>query len=264
MRALFCLVFPLLLIGANLAPEGLCAQNHSQTNSADRIFLEIDKAEQRGEITREAALIEKYRSLFNPDAMQLQIRVDEQRLIKCLLPLEIEYRKLKNEHQLSAAAISEIDSYSGFPHTDHEQSYLSDSGNFIFYYETVGPNAVPPDDQNANGIPDYVEKAAFAADSSYSFQIDQAGFVDFLKQDPYEIYFENFNFYGTTNSSGSTSFIRIHNNFDGFPPNSHPEGDQIGALFATIAHEIKHAIQYETNRWDGMREASTGLRWTPL
>lgn len=251
MRALFCLLFPLLFIGAILVPEGLWAQVHSQSISADRFFLEIERAEQRGDITREEALVEKYRSVFNPAAMRLEIHTDERAPVKCLLPLEIEYIRLKNDHSLSASSISEIESYSGLPHSDHHQTYLSDSGNFIFYYETEGTNAVPPDDLNTNGIPDYVEKAAFAADSSYSFQVGQAGFVDFLKQEPYEIYFENFNFYGTTNSIGSTSFIRIHNNFEGFPPNSHPEGDQIGALFATIAHEIKHAIQYETNRWDG-------------
>ena len=101
------------------------------------------------------------------------------------------------------------------------------------------------------GIPDYIYRAAFAADSSYRYQVDQLGFSDFSKTTPYDIRFDNFGFYGTTTSSGSTSYIKVHNTFIGFPENSHPEGNQVGALYVTIAHEIKHAIQYEANRWRG-------------
>lgn len=58
-------------------------------------------------------------------------------------------------------------------------------------------------------------------------------------------------FYGYTQPSGGTTFIAVHNTFNGFPSNSDPEGNQLGALKVTIAHEFKHAIQYRTNQWAG-------------
>ncbi|PWN05600.1 T9SS type A sorting domain-containing protein [Rhodohalobacter mucosus] len=256
MRDLFySLLLPFCLIAAALFPAAATAQSqsgiHLHPHDPNRVFAEIELAEKYGTITAEEALLEKYRYVFNPDAMTLPTVTESRSPVKCLLPLELDYHRLKTRNRLSPSSVDEIERYTNYPQTNHQQSYLSDSGNFIFYYETDGVHAVPSDDLNTNGIPDYVEQAAFAADSSYRYQVEQAGFVDFLKTDPYEIYFENFNFYGVTNSSGSTSFIRIHNNFDGFPPNAHPEGDRIGSLYVTIAHEIKHAIQYETNRWDG-------------
>ncbi|HSG99606.1 MAG TPA: DUF6055 domain-containing protein, partial [candidate division Zixibacteria bacterium] len=39
------------------------------------------------------------------------------------------------------------------------------------------------------------------------------------------------------------SHILLHRTFLGFPPNNDPEGSQLGALKATIAHEYFHAIQ---------------------
>lgn len=245
----FCLLAAVLLPGAAAAQSG--SRIHLHPHDANRVFSEIDLAEQNGKITPEEAILEKYRYVFNPEAMSMTTVSDDRPPVKCLLPLELDYLHLKSRNRLSPSSVNEIDGYTSYPQINHEESYLSDSGNFIFYYETDGVHAVPTDDLNTNGVPDYVEQAAFAADSSYRYQVEQAGFVDFLKTDPYQIYFENFNFYGVTNSSGSTSFIRIHNNFDGFPPNGHPEGDRTGSLYVTIAHEIKHAIQYETNRWDG-------------
>jgi len=226
------------------------AQGHEQLRISEHpVFQLIDAAAERGQIDRETALLQKFRYAFNPEATDSQYLVDESAPVKCMVPVKSEY--LKHKDQLSMSAVMEIERYSERPHTSQTQSHLSDSGNFILYYETEGPDAIPLQDINNSGVPDYVELAAFAADSSYRYQVEQAGFVDFRKSDPYEIFFQNFNFYGTTNSSGSTTFIRIHNNFEGFPPNTHPEGDVIGALYVTIAHEVKHAIQYETNRWQG-------------
>jgi len=250
MRALLRLLL-LILLGLFIGVfSHINGQGHQQLRTSEHpVFQQIDAAAERGQIDRETALLQKFRFAFNPEATDSQYLVNESAPVKCMVPVKSEYLNLKD--QLSMSAVMEIESYSEMPHMSQTESYLSDSGNFIFYYETAGSNAVPLQDSNNSGIPDYVEHAAFAADSSYRYQVEQAGFVDFRKSDPYEIFFQNFNFYGTTNTSGSTTFIRIHNNFEGFPPNTHPEGDVTGALYATIAHEVKHAIQYETNRWQG-------------
>jgi hypothetical protein len=223
-------------------------QHHQQVHSHP-VFLAIDQATERGSISEEEALLQKFRFAFAPDRVDTEFLTEDTGPVKCMNP---EYRYfLENRAQLSPSVVREIEEFTDRPNTEHTQTYLSPSGNFIIHYETEGQDAVPPDDTNNSGIPDYVELTAFAADSSYRYQVEQAGFADFRKTNPYEIFYRDFNFYGTTTQSGSTTFIRIHSNFEGFPPNSHPEGDVTGALFVTVAHEVKHAIQFETNRWQG-------------
>jgi hypothetical protein len=214
-------------------------------------FRELDEALNRGEISREKALIEKFRLSYNSRESQLDSDKDVtgHAPIKCTVPLHAEFLHLKD--QITANSVAEIEPYFERPESSHLEQYLSESGNFILFYETEGENAVPSESTIEPGIPDYIYLAAEAADSSYRYQVEQLGFVDFLSGEPYEIYFEDIIFYGTTTSSGSSSFITINNNFENFPDNRHPDGKTIGALYATIAHEIKHAIQYATNRWDG-------------
>ena len=49
---------------------------------------------------------------------------------------------------------------------DLETYYQSPKGHFFIHYDTSGDNAPNPSDSNNNGIPDFVEEAALAADSS--------------------------------------------------------------------------------------------------
>jgi hypothetical protein len=166
-----------------------------------------------------------------------------------MAPVLAEFYLAKEE--INTAIATEIEELINPPRSTTAESYLAPSGNFIFYYETTGTHAVPLQDLNQSGIPDYVERAAFAADSTYRHMIERKGFQDFILDEPYEITFRNIGPYGTTTLTGSTSRITIHNNFEGFPPNTHPEGDQIGSLYVTVAHELKHASQVATNRWRG-------------
>ncbi len=224
------------------------AQYHQRVHEHP-VFRAIDEAHKLGHITDEEVLLQKFRYAYAPDRVRNEFVKEDAGPVKCM---NSEYRYfLENRARLSPMVVREIEEFTDRPNTEHTQTFLSPSGNFIIHYETDGPDAVPLADTNSSGIPDYVELTAFAADSSYRYQVEQAGFADFRKTNPYEIFYRNFNFYGTTTQSGSTTFIRIHNNFEGFPPNSHPEGDIVGALYVTVAHEIKHAIQFETNRWQG-------------
>jgi hypothetical protein len=130
--------------------------------------------------------------------------------------------------------------------------HISPSGKFRLIYDLTGGNAVNATDADASGVPDYVEKAAFAADSTYRYLVGTLGYPDPITPGgTYEIRFASINFYGYTSTSGGGTYIVVHSTFRNFPANDHPEGDIIGALYATIAHEFKHAIQYKTNRWSG-------------
>ncbi len=68
----------------------------------------------------------------------------------------------------------------------------------------------------------------------------------------YDIYFEDMGYYGYTAAESygpnpwndATSYIVLHRNFIGFPPNTDPDGDQAGAAKVTVAHEFFHAVQF--------------------
>lgn len=219
------------------------------------VLMSIEEAREIGGLTNDEAILQKFYAAFEPRRLDSRFQMGANTLpIKCMVPVAQEFEEMRPA--LDASTIATIESMmqqSARVNTEH--SYVSPSGKFIFQYDTSGADAVPeaqtlPGAINA-GIPDYIFKAAFAADSSYRYQVDQLGFSDLSGDAPYEIRFDNFGFYGTTTSSGSTTYITLHNSFNGFPANSHPESRQVGALYVTIAHEIKHAIQYETNRWRG-------------
>lgn len=230
----------------------LQAQSHQHVNGLNHPVLSaINQEVQSGNISRDEAMLQSIYAGFAPERLNLEYQTEsrENLPIRCLTPVLMEFERLRDD--LNPAIVKEIESITSPRSSSQMQSHLSPSGNFILHYAVEGEDSVPIEDADNSGIPDYIEKAAFAADSSYRHEVENMGFMDFLKSDPYEIYFLDFGFYGTTRSSGSTTSINIHSNFEGFPDNTHPEGNQIGALYATIAHEIKHAIQYATNRWKG-------------
>lgn len=134
------------------------------------------------------------------------------------------------------------------------QTLESPSGKFTLYYALSGSDAVPATDEDQNGLPDYVEAAALAADSSYKKMVLELGYNDPIPVgETYRIDFENMGFYGYTypSSDPAGTSISVHHDFVGFPQNDWPGGFVEGALVATIAHEFKHAIQYADNRWSG-------------
>lgn len=132
-----------------------------------------------------------------------------------------------------------------------QATYLSPSGKFRMNYDVTGANAVPTADTNSNGIPDYIERAARYIDEAWQLQVATQGFRDPVGNTVYNVFFEQIGFYGYTQPSGGRTFIVVHRNFEGFPPNTDPEGNVWGALKVTMAHEFKHAVQYATNQWTG-------------
>lgn len=169
--------------------------------------------------------------------------------IKCLTPHLAE--AMNSDHPMAAEVLQMFEK-SENDELQNNEFYLSPSGKFRFQFTREGTHAVPLNDTNGSGIPDYVELAAFYADSSYNYMVNILGFRDFvLPLSPYRMEFRRIGAYGFTQVSAGTTFIVLHNDFIGFPSNDDPDGDQLGALKVTIAHEIKHAIQYATSQWQG-------------
>ncbi len=132
-------------------------------------------------------------------------------------------------------------------------------GNFRLFFDMTGQHAVPLADNDSSGVPDYIERAADFADSVWMYEVDQLAHlkppVDQGQggSDQYDIYFQVIPYYGFTSPEAAgpnpwndfSSHIVVHSTFaSGFPPNDDPEGDAIGALKVTIAHEFYHAVQF--------------------
>ncbi len=136
-------------------------------------------------------------------------------------------------------------------------TYDTPGGFFKLHYDTTGANAVPAGDANNNGLPDYIEKCAAYCDSSRTRHValgylmpPSDGVVG--GDSKYDVYFEQMAYYGYAQPEANgpmpwndaTSYLVLHRNFLGFPPNSDPEGDQYGAMKVTIAHEFHHSVQF--------------------
>jgi hypothetical protein len=221
------------------------AQHH------DHAFPAIEEAYAQGEISFEEQLLFKFRAVFKPERLDERFVTLNSRL-KCLTPTIADFEKSRS--RISESVVSEIESYLQ-PTAAGMAEYISPSGLFTITYETSGSNAVPLEDANSNGIPDYVEEAGIAADSSYQHEIINLGNTDPIPAgERYSILLADIGPYGFTQrefgGSVLTSIV-VENDFVGFPENTDPDGDQLGALRVTIAHELKHAIQYADNEWSG-------------
>lgn len=214
-------------------------------------FLQVNEAYSAGKIDINQAIVKQIEILRHSK----HNHIEGSSHIKCATPVFMMANRHKGE--LTNETQHLVDSFfSTQPKFKLSQDYVSESGKFKFSFETVGSDAVPTADNNGNSIPDYVEWAAEAADSSYRHEIETLGFTDPIPPgQTYNISFENlggaYGFATTDGTQPAGTRIVIENDFVGFPENTDPEGNQKGALKVTVAHEFKHAIQYAMNDWTG-------------
>lgn len=239
-------------IGATLTAR---AQDKAVPQRHDHgIYQTIDRAYRNGEINLDKKILFKFYASSHPEKLPGNFKSREPAILKCGTPAIADYHR--NRSKLSRSTVSQIESMMSSATIQSSETYQSPSGNFVLHYETSGSDAVPPGDEDNDGVPDYVEEAAAAADSSYRHEVQRLGYSNPIPSgQTYDIQILNLGtIYGRTFSPGSPSgntLIQIENDFQGFPPNDDPEGDRIGALKVTIAHELKHAIQYTANQWRG-------------
>ncbi|TVQ65496.1 MAG: T9SS C-terminal target domain-containing protein [Balneolaceae bacterium] len=249
-------LFLAVLLVAELCASVLYAQQHlpQHTDPQQGVMLfhpvlySIEAEAESGRLSRDEALLQMFYYGFDRDRLEPRFQEISDQPVRCMVPVLGLYEQ--HLRDLSPATVREIEQFLFPEPSAARQEALSPSGRFLLRYELTGSHAVPAEDSNGNGIPDYIENAAFAADSSYRHMVENLGYPDFIRDQPYEISFRSFGFYGLTIPSGSSTRIEVHSTFNNFPENTHPEGNRTGALYATIAHELKHAIQYRANRWD--------------
>lgn len=211
-------------------------------------FERINTALEEGRIDAEQALLYKFNYVFDLDKLPVDLRPDEIMPIKSATRLVDTFERSRGE--LNQFTVEIIESYLA-PEGGDKATYISPSGRFRLTYFTTGSNAVPAADVNPpNGIPDFVERCAEYLDYSWQVEITDLGFVAPPLNPYYEIGFESMSAYGyCVVVSGTRTRIVLHNNFIGFPPNTDPDGNQLGAAKVTCAHEFKHASQRPTSGW---------------
>lgn len=174
--------------------------------------------------------------------------------VRCATGLMLEASAI--ERTLSLSASQELSQLLTRPVM--EESYNSPAGFFKLHYDLTGTHAAPGADLDSSGIPDFVERLALIADSSWKTIVIHLGYLappvdDFRGGDNrYDIYFQDINAFGFTQGETAgpaawndfSSYIVSHNSFEGFRGNDDPEGDAIGSAKATLAHEIYHAVQF--------------------
>lgn len=146
--------------------------------------------------------------------------------------------------------------------------------HFLIHYTTSGEHAVDTTDSDGSGVPDYVEAVAESAEFTWSFQIEEAGWVpppsdEGLGGDSrIDIYleevFDNYDAAGYTEMEGgytgdnpnspeverraSHSYISLDDDY--FDPNAPDEINEIEYMQSTLAHEFNHAVQAGYDAFD--------------
>lgn len=234
----------------------------AQVQPVQRNLLSVQSSFEKGELDVRSAALQQLEILGRPVS-------GAQPINKCITPATMFLHEHRNELGADVLAKAEtLGLVSPRSTSSTEQSYISPSGKFEIIYQTSGPDSVSVTDDDGNGVPDYIDHVAEAADSSYRHEILNIGFKDPVPAgQTYKVYVENDlsgGAYGFTNTSATSpggTFIVIESDFDGFPENTHPEGDQVGAIYVTMAHEFKHAIQYAQNNW---ASPSGAFNWSEM
>jgi len=142
----------LLMMGSALA----------QANAGMQFLEKVEAAEASGELSSEEALLYKFYYAFDQDQLPAAFRPAEFAPLKCGTAFIMEFEQRRDE--LSPRTVQAIEQLLAPRVADAktpEATYISSNGIFRLTYYTTGGDAVPPLDVDpANGIPDYVEKAA--------------------------------------------------------------------------------------------------------
>lgn len=252
------LMFPCLVLAQT--PGHLTAEQHRHIQhdrhdvsvalfGEPRVISEIREELNNNRITREEAFLQIVSFAYTDENLDGERSPHE--FIRCFTPYLIEFEDVlsSDSQQIQSAQKTH---FSAEIATTYQ--YMSPSGRFRLQYDTTGTHAVPTADLNSSGIPDYIERAAEYADSSWNYLVDTLGFEDAFTGSfyPFNILFRQFSGIYGQYPVGSNR-IEVHRNFaNGFPNNQDSvDGKVLGALKVTIAHELKHVIQWHTSRFRG-------------
>jgi hypothetical protein len=244
----FRVILPLILTLAARFPI-IAADNVSEYKGRSTIEL-IEEAYLSGKISRGDRLFYYLQTVYAPQDLPSEFTTVSQVAIRSATPIINEV--LDNWHFLAPQQQTIAAEFLARPIMD--TLYISPDSHFIIHYDTASYDAVPLDDSDLDGTPDYVERIGLYADSCYRHYHLNLGYLPPSSDGDvfYDIYLLSMgNYYGATvretggDSSWNdySSYIQIHNTLAFAPPNQDPEGSVIGAQKVTCAHEYFHATQ---------------------
>ncbi len=253
----FLTSFVLLVLIVLLSPAGISAavdplSSIEQDYRDGRLTLDERVLLQIAAIKNPAALPDRYR----PETVAASATYFSKCATPVLLDIRSNWDLLNSSTQATYTA--------AFLRAVTESVYVSPSGFFKLHYDTTGANAVPIDDLDASGVPDFVERCAAYLDSSLATH-QALGYRlppgdSLLGGDTLlDVYFEELGgIYGYAQPEGpgpepwndSYSYLVLHRDFLDFPANYDPEGSQAGAAKATCAHEFHHCVQFAYDAGD--------------
>jgi len=217
-------------------------------------FLEMVQTQvDRGELTADEALLIKFQYAFDREKLPEQYQPTWKAPMKCGTPLVMEF--MQSQGRMDSEIAATIEGYLTLPE-GNRLNYWAPSHLFRLNYQVSGSNAVPPADDNANGVPDYVELVAEYMDYSLDYECNTLGFSmpPFQADAAYmTVTLQNLDgIYGYTQPVGyptGMTHIVLDNDFVGYAPNDDPDGNELGAAKVTAAHEFKHSTQYVGSNW---------------
>lgn len=214
----------------------------------------LQSAYAQGIISFEKLTLLRAQSVIRPSELPTEFRDNLSPLARCGTRVLRDAWSARS--RLSPFGQAQLASMLARPSTSN--SYNSPDGYFRIHYNTSGTHSVPSADLNTNGIPDYVELMADYSDSSWRHEVTNLGYYSPPSDggaggsNAYDIYCQSIGAYGyaSPESPGPqpwndyTSYVVVHNTFNGFPPNDDPDGNVAGAAKATVAHEFMHSCQF--------------------
>ena len=210
----------------------------------------IEKAYEAGEFDLETALIYQVLSVRAPNQLPAIYR-ESDGLAVCGTPHLVQAMSaapdLSAEYQARLGKLAQR-------RPDVQHNLLSPSGRFRVHYDTEGRHAVALTDDDANGIPDYIDLTMAVLDSIWVLEIDQLGYNPPPSDkglgggDEYDAYVIELggSYYGyaypeVAGATTTSSYLEVDNNFTDL---GYRQTRGLDALRVTIAHEFHHAIQF--------------------
>ncbi len=135
---------------------------------------------------------------------------------------------------------------------DRDTSVVSENGHFRVHYDLSGYHAPPSDDDDSNGIPDYIDSTLIYLEDAWDFQVEELGFLPPVSDNglsggnEIDVFITNFsNSYGQTVPDSyygptASSYMEIENDFAESIFSTHG----YDALKVTTAHEFFHVIHF--------------------
>ncbi len=249
---------PIYMLAAAALILMLAVPAASAASDQPRGFQAVEEAYRAGQIDRSQMLFEEMTLFYSSAALASSEKAGSLTTLKSGTGLIRE--ALDHWEEFSPAQQMALAQFMARP--GKQFAFDSPAGLFKVHYDLTGPEAVPAQDNDTDGIPDYVERIADYADSSWNTYVPHLGFYPPPSDKgaggdaKYDIYLLAISGYGATlpEATGDSawndysSYILVHRNFYGFAANNDPAGDTIGAQKVTCAHEIFHAVQLAYDR----------------